>query len=833
MKTYSKDILNTQDIDTVVLEKAIEDNEQLLIQLFCGVSDISLIKTFQEYFKVHFPKATLIGTTSDGVIDSQIVHVEVRSTVVFTLFEQSKLKSLIIDHDDSFHDHFKSGYILASHLITKNTKALITFSDGTHTNGEEFLKGISSYSQSTTIAGGMAGDNGAIKKTYVFDKEYTTNNGAVAVALNSDVLQVTTNYSFDWMPIGKKLSVTRSIANRVYEIDGMSAVELYSKYLGEEMASLLPQVGIEFPLIIERDGIDTARAVLFKHDDGSLTFAGNILEGELVRFGIGNVETILRGGDTNLRNIVEKATNKIETFFIYSCMARRRFMGKYIEYELKSYSEIAPTSGFFTYGEFFHANNNNQLLNETMTVLALSESEEIIDIKLNNPLTLQNEFIANPVHIVSHLTNTISNELEVLNSTLESRIKRNTDLIYKQAYYNKLTGLPNRLKLINNLPDYENHYLILLNIDEFNLVNDFYGHSTGDSILQDIASVLEVFSSLENAITYKLPADEFALILQKSYSKTELEALISRLLNTLNNHYISYEYYQIKVDVTVSAAKIINDGTGLANANMALKFAKRKNLKYLIFDESLMISKSHETNLNMATTIRKAINNDNIISYYQPIYNAKTNAIDKYECLVRLKLENNDILGPYSFLEISQKIKLYSNITKIMIDKTFTYFAKNGFKFSINLSLEDILSETTQTYLFAKMKEFKIAKQLTIEILENQEIHQQEKITEFIAKIYNCGANIAIDDFGSGFANFQHIANIKADYLKIDGSLIKNINTDENSRLIVETIVIFAKKLGMKTVAEFVHSKEVYDIVCELNIDLLQGYYLDMPLSEI
>jgi len=106
-------------------------------------------------------------------------------------------------------------------------------------------------------------------------------------------------------------------------------------------------------------------------------------------------------------------------------------------------------------------------------------------------------------------------------------------------------------------------------------------------------------------------------------------------------------------------------------------------------------------------------------------------------------------------------------------------------------------------------------------------------IFKFIEDIYSHGAKIAIDDFGSGFANFQHMTTIHSDYMKIDGSLIKNIDTDKNARLVVETIVVFAKKLGKKTIAEFVHSQEVYDVVKELDIDYVQGYHLGMPMAEI
>lgn len=379
MKTFTKEILNLDDIKDTVTQHSIKDDPQLLVQVFCGSSDISKIRSFQDYFQTNFPNATLLGSTTDGIIDGETVHVETTSLVVFSLFENTTLKSLIMNHDDTYHDHHKSGFMLASHLITNTTKVLITFTDGTYTNGEEFVNGISSFNKNTTIAGGMAGDNGALKQTYVFDGKYITSNGAVGVALDSDVLEVTTNYSFDWVPMGEKFSVTKSTDNRVYEIAGMSPVALYSEHLGEEIASLLPQIGIEFPLIIERNGMDTARAVLFKHDDGSLTFAGNIREGELVRFGTGNIETILEAGENNSRDIKEKASQKIESIFIYSCMARRRFMGNHIERELDAFSKISQTAGFFTYGEFFHTSSSNQLLNETMTILALSESTESIE----------------------------------------------------------------------------------------------------------------------------------------------------------------------------------------------------------------------------------------------------------------------------------------------------------------------------------------------------------------------------------------------------------------------------------------------------------------------
>lgn len=833
MKTYSKAILTAQDINNFVIETSIEDDSQLLIQFFGGTTDISEIHQFQIYFQSHFPKATLIGATSDGIIDGTHVYANQECLVVFTVFEQTRLKSLLLSHDDTYQDFFESGKRMASALIAHDTKVLITFTDGINTNGEEYIEGISSFEKKIVIAGGMAGDNGAIKKTYVFDKDTITSNGAVAVALNSENLEVVTDYSFDWIPIGKKLKVTKAVKNRVYEIDGISAVEMYSKYLGEELAQHLPQIGIEYPLILMKDGIPMGRAVLYKHDDGSLTFAGNIKEGEFVRFGLGNAEVILRNGNYHLRNILEKSTHQPETFFIYSCMARRRFIGHYIEKEIELYEKIAPTAGFFTYGEFYHDSQENQLLNETMTVLALSESKTAIQKFTDNALVYENYYSVNPLHIMSHLANVVSSELEDLNHHLKAKIEDSTAYIMKQAYYDELTNLPNRLKLLEDLPRYVGKILLLVNIDDFTLVNDFYGHVIGDFVLKSIPLILEECADKENIVIYRLPSDEFVLILEGVHSVLMLENKIKVILSKIKHAKISYNNYSINIDVTIAASIINKSGTGLSDADMALKVAKRANKSFLIFDDSMMLVKHYEENLNMASTLRKAIQTNNIISYFQPIHSVKTGKIEKYECLVRLVKDDGEILSPYLFLEIAQKIKLYPQITKIMIEKTFSLFKKNGHHFTINLAFEDILSKEMSDFIFEKIEEFSVAKQLTIEILETQQMENESLVQEFIGKVYQYGANIAIDDFGSGFANFEYMTKIRADYIKIDGSLIKNIDKDKNARLVVETIIVFAQKLGMKTVAEFVHSKEIYELVCELNIDFAQGYYLNMPLAEI
>jgi len=834
MKNYTYSFDDVTELSTLLSPNIIDSNK-LMIQFFCAKSNREYITKVQKYFQNSFPNAIFIGTTTDGIIEGQEVYVNTKSVVSFTLFEKSETRLCVREHNRSYNSSYESGEVVAKELLCDDLKLIICFADGLNTNGEEFLNGLNSVTKDVVVAGGLAADNGELVETFIFDKENILNNGVVAVGICSKDLDVSTTYTFDWMPIGKEMKVTKAIENRVYEIDNMTAVDIYAKYMGYELASNLPQIGIEFPLIFEKEGVSVGRAVLDKHEDGSLTFAGNITEGEMVRFGVGSVDNILRNGDYSVRKLLAEREYEAEAVFIYSCMARRRFLGEFISEELKMLSGIGEISGFFTYGEFFYSSQTKQLLNETMTLLLLSEGKKS---KEPHPLVenvAKKAFTGvNPQHVIAHLANKVSSELKELNSSLEKRIEESSEYIYKQAYYDKLTGLANRLSLINSLPESVGKMLILINIDDFTTINDFYGHEVGDIVLKKLAQILQTLIKDERAEVYKLPSDEFAIIMDISYCEMNMEERIKKCIASIEKEsFIVQENNYVHVSVTIAAALINEKKTGLMNADMTLKLAKQAGKEYMIYNEDLKLAKQYEENIKMAKIIKNAIAVDRIVPYFQPIVDIKTGKVAKYEALVRLILDNGEVLSPYLFLDASQKIKLYPQITRAMVNKTFAYFSTNGFEFSINLSFSDISNEKTMQYLFEKIEEYGIAKQLTIEILETVENKDEEIVNDFIDAVYSRGVKIAIDDFGSGYANFEHMTKMHSDFMKIDGSLIKNIDRDRNARLIVETIVIFAKKLKKKTVAEFVHSQEVYNVVKELGIDYAQGYLLGRPESKI
>ncbi len=366
MKSTNTYYTNKKDLNQFLLDNKIDDNPNLLIQVFTGTIQKQFIKNLLLELNSLLPNSALIGSTTDGEIMNGMVSTK-KTVLSFTLFEHTTLQTHINMHKEN---GYFSGKDIAKNLILQDTKLLIAFANGVNTNGEAFLNGIDSINKDVVVAGGLAGDNANFEKTYIFDKNTIYSKGAVAVALNSKTLEVQSLYNFNWNTIGNKLIVTKAIGNRLYAINHRTAYETYVHYLGENTAIQLPKIGIEFPLIINRNGVNIARAVTAKHKDGSLSFAGNLNEGDEVMFGHGDVEAILSESDILTNKI---RANPAEVLFVYSCMARRHFLEKEIEHETLPLNDIAPTAGFFTYGEFF-SSKKKELLNQTMTVITLREN---------------------------------------------------------------------------------------------------------------------------------------------------------------------------------------------------------------------------------------------------------------------------------------------------------------------------------------------------------------------------------------------------------------------------------------------------------------------------
>jgi len=414
----------------------------------------------------------------------------------------------------------------------------------------------------------------------------------------------------------------------------------------------------------------------------------------------------------------------------------------------------------------------------------------------------------------------ISSMQEVFNTMLDS--------IEFQFYNDDLTQLPNRRKLIEILEKRDNKVLMIINIDKFQEINDLYGHNEGDNILQEFANFLQTHL-LEDTMLFRLHSDEYGLLFSKNFDLEFFTSYTNTLITAIskNKFFVDDKKSNIFLNCTIG----ISHGNRLllANSDIALKQAKKRKKEFLIYDPSMQVEHEYEQNLQWTKRIKDAIKENKIVSLFQPIVECKTQKIVKYESLIRMVDSKGEYISPFFFLELAKKNKLYHELTKIVIYNTFEVFKNSDYKVSINLTVDDILNIEIIDLLKEKLKETGIGSRIVFEIIESEGIENFERVMEFIIDIKKYGCEISIDDFGTGYSNFEYLMKLKVDYIKIDASMIKDIDTNRESEMITETIVDFAKKFGIKTIAEYVYTKSVYEKVNSLGVDYAQGYYFGKP----
>ena len=427
--------------------------------------------------------------------------------------------------------------------------------------------------------------------------------------------------------------------------------------------------------------------------------------------------------------------------------------------------------------------------------------------------------------------NKMAYELNMLHSSMEEQIKVKTEELKTQFLSDALTGLPNRQALFEEINDNKEFHVAVIDIASFKDINDFYGVEIGNKVLQQLSQKVKMYLNGSHLKIYRLGSDELAILNPSIQSKSKFQETIKALINNLENDSLYFSDEDIKIDISLHAGISLESLHALEKVNIALNNAKKEHVDLVVFNKKIEEENKQEENLQMIIKIKNAVKNYDFVPFYQAIVDKNRNII-KYEALVRMK-HNKEIISPYHFLDIARKTKYYKHITQTMIFQTFKEFKNRDLSFSVNIEAEDIINEDTKTFIKNHLVGFKDPQRVIFEIVETESIHNISDIKEFIGFIKKQGAKIAIDDFGTGYSNFTHILDLEPDYIKIDGSLIKNIDTNTKSYAIVKTLVSFAHNLNIKVIAEYVHSTEVFDICKALGVDEFQGYLFDAPTLEI
>ncbi|RXJ68135.1 hypothetical protein CRV08_07705 [Halarcobacter ebronensis] len=367
-------------------------------------------------------------------------------------------------------------------------------------------------------------------------------------------------------------------------------------------------------------------------------------------------------------------------------------------------------------------------------------------------------------------------------------------------------------------------------------INAFYGFKNGDYILSQLCKLLknkikrDINHCLEKSSCIEIKkshVDVFTITIFDDLVETD----ILKIKNIIFDNIVGSEFkilnskVAIDIDITIGCSKG-EDKDLLVYAERALHNAKMNYIHFMYYDAKLY--KNQLVNEELVKTLHRNIEEKKVEPYFQPIMDNKTQQITKYEALMRIYDNEGNIIMPQAFIEKARKYRLFNKLMELLILKVIEYIKLYKISVSINLDYTDILNPTMKNLIIENLRNDDIGHYLTIEILESKKISNYYLVNEFINDLKAYDVKIAIDDFGSGFSNYEHILNINTDYIKLDGSLIKKI--DENVYYnLVKSIVLFCKEQNIKVVAEFVSDLRIHRYVKSLDIDYSQGYYIGKP----
>jgi len=429
-----------------------------------------------------------------------------------------------------------------------------------------------------------------------------------------------------------------------------------------------------------------------------------------------------------------------------------------------------------------------------------------------------------------------------------------TELAY-QATHDALTGLPNRRQfesvltelLETNASESQSNIVGYIDLDQFKLINDTVGHAAGDKLLKKLAYDLQSLVP-ENVEVARLGGDEFGFICTAGSGASEnnvsCDESIARLFYEFFQSYVYHtndQVFAIRASIGISNVKPhhININDVLSEVDIACYTAKDQGRNgYVIYDADDKDTKAREGEMLYLPLLQSALKENRFVLYTQPIVSTQghNKAAHHYECLIRLINDEGEIITPYKFIVAAERYDLITDIDRWVIEAAFQQISEfqgtalQGTIFSINLSGQSAVDATMPGFIDEMLQKYQIdAAKICFELTETAVISNMTQAQKLIALLRNRGCTIALDDFGAGASSFGYLKNLEVDYLKIDGQFVKEMISNKVDFEMVRSMNNVGEALGIKTIAEFVESKEIMQALGGINVDFAQGYYIGKP----
>ncbi|MDC9728966.1 MAG: EAL domain-containing protein [Methyloprofundus sp.] len=432
-------------------------------------------------------------------------------------------------------------------------------------------------------------------------------------------------------------------------------------------------------------------------------------------------------------------------------------------------------------------------------------------------------------------------------------LSRSLNELSYYAEHDPLTGLHNR-RYFNEILEYEwersarhrhTFSLLAIDLDNFKLVNDGHGHMVGDQVLVHLSQVLRK-TLRKGDVLARIGGDEFTIILAETTAE-QAEIVAESLRDAVNKYdfsILSSNNTSVHVGISVGISSYPNDADTsndlIAGADLALYKAKDSGRDFVCTLSAMEQSVEQSKKMHgLSDVLQKALEDQRIVPYFQPIIDCKTGEIYSYEALARLKTEEGEIISAGVFIEAADKYGISLALDHIMLRKVAEFMAQKKQETGtvplvfVNLTPQEIQHRGILQYAADLCVEYNIeANKIVFEVTEREAISDMANMRKFLDQLREKGFAFALDDFGSGYNSFHYLRELHFEYVKIDGAFITNILHSKVDHALVNTLNQLCQELGMKTLAEFVESEEVMAKLREIGIDYAQGFHLGLPQAD-
>lgn len=413
------------------------------------------------------------------------------------------------------------------------------------------------------------------------------------------------------------------------------------------------------------------------------------------------------------------------------------------------------------------------------------------------------------------------------------------------AMHDVLTDLPNRHSLQRRIESSMQEggvgALLFLDIDHFKYINDNFGHRSGDLLIIGIGSALRDMMRNCNGELYRLGGDEFAIHLPEGLRKEAVD-VAETALDAIRHYRFQASEQKVIANLTASIGIALYPFHGsdlpalLSNVDIAMYQSKDLGRnRYTLFDQSTDSLRGTHQRIHWAKKLRDALDEDRLVLFSQPVVQLKDQKPVHHEILVRIRDDNGNFILPTHFIELAESLGLVQEIDMRVVEKLLQFIAENGqgggkLRYFVNLSRFSISDQHWIQQLIRLLRSSRVdPSQLVFEITETAAMAEIDVTLTFIRKLRDMGCRLALDDFGAGFSSFYYLKRLEVDYLKIDGSFIRDLATDKGSRIFVKAVNDVARGLNKQVIAEGVETPEVVKLLLEMGVQFGQGYLFQRP----